>query len=56
MTGEMIGYAAFLAIAALLPVLALRNRGLGFEKGLRLIAIWIAIFVVVMIAFTWLRP
>lgn len=56
MSGEMIALAGFLALAAVLPVLALRGRGIGFEKGLRMVAVWLAIFIVAMIAFTWLRP
>ncbi len=56
MSGETLGYAAMLALAALLPVLALRGRGIGFEKGLKMVAAWLAIFVIVMVAFTWLRP
>lgn len=56
MSGEMIALAGFLALAAVLPVLALRGRGIGFEKGLRMVAAWLGIFIVAMIAFTWLRP
>jgi len=56
MSGETIGWAALLALAALLPVLALRGRGIGFEKGLKMIAGWLAIFIVAMIVFTWWQP
>ena len=56
MSGEMIALAGFLALAAVLPVLALRRRGIGFKKGVRMVAAWLAIFIVAMIAFTWLRP
>ena len=56
MNGETLGYAAILALVALLPVLALRGRGIGFEKGLKMIAAWLAIFIVVMIVFTWWQP
>jgi hypothetical protein len=56
MSGEMFGYAAVLALVAVLPVLALRRRGIGFENGIKMVAAWLAIFVVVMILFTWLQP
>ena len=56
MSGEMIALVGILTLAAVLPVLALRGRGIGFEKGLRMIAAWLAIFIVVMIAFTWWQP
>ncbi len=56
MSGEVIALAGFLTLAAVLPVLALRGRGMGFEKGLRMVAAWLAIFIVAMIAFTWWQP
>ena len=56
MNGETFGLLAVLSLALVLPVLALRGRGLGMEKSLKMIALWLAIFIVVMIAFTWLRP
>ena len=54
MNGEMVALVGILTLAAVLPVLAL--RGIGFEKGLRMIAAWLAIFIVAMIAFTWWQP
>ena len=56
MNGETIAVLAALSLAAVLPVLALRGRGLGLEKSLKMIAIWLAIFIVVMVVFTWFQP
>lgn len=56
MSGETVGWVMALALAAVLPVLALRGRGIGFEKALRMVAAWLAIFIVAMIAFTWWQP
>lgn len=55
MSGDTIGLLAFLTLASVLPVLALRGRGLGLDKSLKMIAVWLGIFIVVMVAFTWLR-
>ena len=56
MSGDTIAMLTALSLAAVLPVLALRGRGLGFEKSLRMIAGWLAIFIVAMIVFTWFQP
>lgn len=55
MTGETIASVAILGLVAILPVLALRRRGIGLENGLKMVAAWLAIFIVVMVAFTWLQ-
>ena len=56
MNGEMLGLLAVLSLALVLPVTALRGRGLGMEKSLKMVAAWLGIFIVAMVAFTWLRP
>jgi multisubunit Na+/H+ antiporter MnhB subunit len=47
---------AFLMLALVLPVMALRDRQLDFSRGWRMAAIWVALFLLTVMAFTWLRP
>ena len=44
---------SFLALALVLPVMALRDRGLPFRQGWKLAAIWAALFALVAIVFGW---
>ena len=46
--------AAFLSLALVLPVAALRGRGLRFEQGWRTAAIWVGLFALVAILFGWI--
>jgi hypothetical protein len=44
---------SFLALALVLPVMALRDRGLEFRHGWKMAAIWVALFALVAIVFGW---
>ena len=55
MTGETLAMAAVLALTLILPVVALRGRDLDWSRGWKMAAIWIALFILVAMAFTWLR-
>ena len=55
MSGDAIALLAFLALALVLPVAALRGQSLDFSKGWRMAAIWAALFALVAMGFAWLR-
>jgi len=45
---------AFLSLALVLPVAALRGRGLRFEQGWKMAAIWFGVFALVAMMFGWI--
>lgn len=47
MTGGQWALLSFLALALVLPAIALRDRGLSFSRGWRIAAIWLLLFVLV---------
>lgn len=51
MTGGTIAMLAALVAALVLPVLALRDRRIGWSKAWKMAAIWIALFVLAAIVF-----
>ena len=53
MSGNVIALLAFLSLALVLPVMALRDGRLPLKDGWKMAAIWIALFVLVAMAFTW---
>lgn len=44
---------AFLALALALPAMALRDRRIDFKSGWKMATIWVALFVLVAMAFRW---
>ena len=54
MTGGTIAMLAFLALALVLPVAALRDRRIDWSRGWKMAAIWAALFVLVAMGFAWL--
>ena len=54
MSGDAIVLLAFLALALVLPVAALRDGKLDFGKGWKMAAIWVALFVLVAMVFAWI--
>ena len=54
MTGGAFALLAFLTLALVLPVAALRGQNLDFSKGWKMAAIWVALFILVAMAFTWI--
>ncbi len=43
-------------MCAVLAIAGLQGRRIGIERGLKMVAAWLAIFIVVMIVFTWWQP
>ena len=54
MSGDTIALLVFLSLALVLPVAALRDTGLDFNKGWKMAAIWLALFVLLAMGFAWL--
>jgi hypothetical protein len=54
MTGQTIAMLALLALALVLPVAALRDRRIDWGRGWKMAAIWVAVFILVAMAFAWL--
>ena len=54
MSGEVITLLAFLALALVLPVAALRDHKIDFSKGWKLGAMWAALFILVAMVFAWI--
>ena len=54
MSGETIALLAFLALALVLPVAALRDHKLDFSKGWKIAGIWVALFILVAMVFAWI--
>ena len=55
MTGATLAYVAIALLAMILPIAALRQRGLNAGQAVKAGAIWIALFVVVALAFSGMR-
>ena len=54
MSGGAVALLAFLSLAMVLPVMALRDRGLPLRDGWKMAAIWVALFALVALVFGWL--
>ena len=55
MTGATLAYLAIALVTMVLPIAALRGRGLRGGQLLRSAAIWVALFVLVALVFSGLR-
>ena len=53
MSGGTIASLAFLALALVLPVMALRGRDVDWSKGWKIAAIWGALFILAAMVFRW---
>lgn len=53
MSGGQWALVSFLALALVLPVMALRDRRLPLRHGWKMAAIWVALFTLVAIVFGW---
>ena len=54
MSSGTIASLAFLALALVLPLLALRGREVEFAIGWKMGAIWVALFLLTVILFKWI--
>jgi hypothetical protein len=54
LSGGTIATLAFLALALVLPVLALRGRRIDFSRGWKMAAIWGALFILSAMLFRWI--
>ena len=54
MSGGAIASLAVLALALVLPVLALRRREVDWSQGLKMAAIWLGLFVLGAMLFSWI--
>lgn len=54
MSGGTIATLAFLALALILPLLALRGGEIDWSKGLKMAAIWAGLFILGAMLFTWM--
>ena len=54
MSGGTIATLAFLALALVLPLLALRGREIDWSKGWKMAAIWAGLFVLGAMLFNWI--
>ena len=54
MSGQAIAMLAFMALALVLPVAALRDRRIDWGRGWRMAALWAALFVLVAMLFAWI--
>lgn len=55
MSGNAIASFVFLALALILPVLALQRRGIDWARGLKIAVIWVGLFVLGTMLFSRLR-
>jgi hypothetical protein len=53
-SGGTIASLAFLALALVLPVLALRGRDIDFSRGWKMAAVWGALFILSAMLFRWI--
>jgi hypothetical protein len=53
-TGGSIAALVFLALALVLPALALGNRRIDFSRGWKMAAIWVWLFVLTAMLFRWI--
>lgn len=54
MSGDSLALLGLLSLALILPVAALRREPIGFGRRARMAVIWIALFALVAMGFTWL--
>ena len=54
MSGGAIASLAILALALVLPVLALRRREIDWFRGWRMAAIWLGLFILGAMLFSWI--
>lgn len=54
MSGGAIASLAILALALVLPVLALRRREIDWSRGWRMAAIWLGLFILGAMLFGWI--
>ena len=54
MSGNAIASLAFLALALVLPLLALRRREINWVRGWKMAAIWLALFILGAMLFSWI--
>ena len=54
MSGGTIASLAFLALALVLPLLALRRREIDWAQGWKMAAIWIGLFILGAMLFCWI--
>ena len=54
MSGGAIASLAILALALVLPVLALRRREIDWSRGWRMAAIWLGLFILGAMLFSWI--
>ena len=54
MSGATIAALAFLALALVLPILALRGHRVDFSRGWRMMVIWGALFALTAMIFGWI--
>jgi hypothetical protein len=52
--GGTIAMLALLALALVLPLLALRGSEIDWSKGWKMAAIWVGLFVLAAMLFTWI--
>ena len=54
MSGGTIASLAFLALALVLPLLALRRREIDWARGWKMAAIWLGLFILGAMLFGWI--
>ena len=54
MSGDNIAYAAAMALALILPVAAIRSRQIGVGSGVKMAVLWVCLFALVAMGFSWL--
>ena len=54
MSGGAIASLAFLALALVLPMLALRRREIDWTRGWKMAAIWLGLFILAAMLFQWI--
>ena len=54
MSGGAIASLAVLALALVLPLLALRRREIDWSRGWKMAAIWLGLFVLAVMLFRWI--
>ena len=54
MNGGAIASLAVLALALVLPLLALRRREVDWSKGWKMAAIWLGLFILAAMLFRWI--
>lgn len=55
MSGGAFASLVFLALALVLPLLALQRRGIDWAQGWKMAAIWLGLFILGAMMFSWMR-